>query len=58
MESKKYLKATLKGLIEKFDLKNIAPNATEYYIEGKNNHAWQIKKYLSPKPKLKKVAAG
>jgi hypothetical protein len=32
---KNTLKATFKGLIEKFDLKNIAPNATEYYIEGK-----------------------
>jgi hypothetical protein len=37
MESDKYPKATFKGLIEKFDLKNIAVAEKTYYINGKIN---------------------
>lgn len=57
MESKKYPKATFKGLIEKFDLKNIAPNATEYYIEGKITMHGKSKN-IRVLAKIKKVAAG
>jgi hypothetical protein len=35
MESRRYPKATFKGLIEKFDLKNISSDAKLYYIKGK-----------------------
>jgi hypothetical protein len=37
MESKKYPKATFKGLIEKFEMKNINDDAKDYYIKGKIN---------------------
>lgn len=57
MESKKYPKATFKGLIEKFDLKNIVPNATEYYIEGKITMHGKSKN-IRVLAKIKKVAAG
>ena len=57
MESKKYPKATFKGLIEKFDLKNIAPDATEYYIEGKITMHGKSKN-IRVLAKIKKVAAG
>ena len=57
MESKKYPKVTFKGLIEKFDLKNIAPNATEYYIEGKITIHGKSKN-IRVLAKIKKVAAG
>lgn len=35
MESARYPKAVFKGLIEKFDLKNVDSNAKEYEIKGK-----------------------
>ncbi|MGO4820970.1 MULTISPECIES: YceI family protein [unclassified Flavobacterium] len=35
LESKRYPKATFKGIIEKFDLKNIAVNPKKHYIKGK-----------------------
>lgn len=35
MESKKYPKATFKGIIEKFNLKNSTTTAKEYQIKGK-----------------------
>lgn len=35
MESHRYPKATFKGIIEKFDLKDIRPTSTDYYIKGK-----------------------
>jgi len=57
MESKKYPKATFKGLIEKFDLKNIAPDATEYYIKGKITMHGKSKN-IRVLAKIKKVAAG
>ena len=57
MESKKYPKATFKGLIEKFDLKNIAADATEYYIEGKITMHGKSKN-IRVLAKIKKVAAG
>lgn len=57
MESSKYPKATFKGLIEKFDLKNIASEATEYYINGKINLHGQSKNIRVPAT-IKKVANG
>lgn len=35
MESHRYPKATFKGIIEKFDLKDIGPTPRDYYIRGK-----------------------
>lgn len=35
MQSDRFPKATFKGIIEKFDLKNIDSNASEYQIRGK-----------------------
>jgi polyisoprenoid-binding protein YceI len=57
MESKKYPKATFKGLIEKFDLKNITPVAKEYYIKGKMSIHGKSKNISVP-AKIKKVANG
>ncbi|MEZ7499920.1 YceI family protein [Flavobacterium sp. Arc3] len=57
MESKRYPKATFKGLIEKFDLKNIGSNAKEYYIKGKITMHGKSKN-IRVSAKIKKVAAG
>jgi len=57
MESKRYPKATFKGLIEKFDLKNIGSDAKEYYIKGKISIHGRSKNIRVP-AKIKKVAAG
>ena len=57
MESKRYPKATFKGLIEKFDLKNIGPDAKEYYIKGKISMHGKSKNIRVP-AKIKKVADG
>tara|TARA_R110000851_G_scaffold319475_1_gene483922 strand:+ start:404 stop:940 length:537 start_codon:yes stop_codon:yes gene_type:complete len=57
MESKKYPKATFKGLIEKFDLKNITPVAKGYYIKGKLSMHGKSKNIRVP-AKIKKVANG
>jgi hypothetical protein len=57
MESKKYPKATFKGLIEKFDLKNITPVAKEYYIKGKITMHGKSKNIRVP-AKIKKVPDG
>jgi hypothetical protein len=57
MESKKYPKATFKGLIEKFDLKNITPVAKEYYIKGKISMHGKSKNIRVP-AKIKKVPDG
>jgi hypothetical protein len=35
LESRKYPKATFKGVIEKFELRNITKTAKEYHIKGK-----------------------
>lgn len=37
MESRKYPKATFKGFIEKFNIKDISYNPKDYYIKGKIN---------------------
>jgi len=57
MESSKYPKATFKGLIEKFDLKNIASQPTEYYINGKINLHGETKNIRVPAT-IKKVTNG
>jgi hypothetical protein len=57
MESKKYPKATFKGIIEKFDLKNIALDPKEYYIRGKIVMHGKSKNIRIP-AKIKKVAEG
>lgn len=57
MESSKYPKATFKGVIEKFDLKNITEKATEYQINGKIVIHGKSK-YISVIAKIKKVAEG
>lgn len=57
MESKKYPKATFKGLIEKFDLKNIGADEKEYYITGKISIHGKSKNILV-RAKIKKVTTG
>jgi len=57
MQSKKYPKATFKGLIEKFDLKDIATDVKEYYIKGKISIHGESKN-IRVRAKIKKVATG
>ena len=57
LESKKYPKATFKGLIEKFDLKNIDSNETEYFIDGKITIHGKSKN-IRVNAKIKKVDKG
>ena len=57
MESSKYPTATFKGLIEKFDLKTITSQATEFYIDGKINLHGESKNIRVPAT-IKKVANG
>ena len=57
MESKKYPKATFQGLIEKFDLKNIATDVKEYYIKGKISMHGKSKN-IRVRAEIKKVATG
>ncbi|MNQ16042.1 YceI-like domain protein [compost metagenome] len=57
MESDKHSKATFKGKIEKFDLKNIREEALEYFIKGKIEiHG--VTKNIVIKAKIKKVTEG
>jgi hypothetical protein len=57
MESKRYPKATFKGLIEKFDLKNIGADEKEYYITGKISMHGKSKN-IRVSAKIKKVTTG
>jgi polyisoprenoid-binding protein YceI len=57
MESRRYPKATFKGLIEKFDLKNISSDAKLYYIKGKITMHGKSKNIRVP-AKIKKVSTG
>ncbi len=57
MESKKYPKATFKGLIEKFDLKSLGENPKDFYIKGKINVHGKTKNIRVP-AKIKKVEKG
>lgn len=57
MESKKYPKAIFKGLIEKFDLKNMAADDKEYYIKGKISMHGAAKN-IRVVAQIKKVAEG
>jgi hypothetical protein len=57
MESRRYPKATFKGLIEKFDLKNISSDAERYYIRGKIIMHGKSKNIRVP-AKIKKVSTG
>jgi hypothetical protein len=57
LESKKYPKTIFKGLIEKFDLKNIVAEATEYYIKGKISIHGKSKN-IRVSAKIKKVPEG
>lgn len=57
LESKKYPKATFKGIIEKFEIKNIDYNERVYYLTGKINIHGKSKNIRVP-AKIKKVDKG
>jgi hypothetical protein len=54
LESKKYPKATFKGVIEKFEIKNIDSTETIYHINGKINIHGKSKNIRVP-AKIRKV---
>jgi hypothetical protein len=57
LESDRYSKAIFKGLIEKFDLKDIGPSFTDYYIKGKITIHGKSKNIRVP-AKIKKTKKG
>tara|TARA_R110000868_G_scaffold36900_4_gene130504 strand:- start:9015 stop:9554 length:540 start_codon:yes stop_codon:yes gene_type:complete len=57
LESKKYPKATFKGVIEKFEIKNIDFNEKIYYISGKINIHGKSKN-IRVSAKIKKADKG
>jgi polyisoprenoid-binding protein YceI len=57
MESDRFEKATFKGIIEKFDLKIITENDTDFFIKGKLTIHGQTR-MIVVKAKIKKVGNG
>jgi hypothetical protein len=57
LESRKYPKATFKGIIEKFELKNVTETATDYQIKGKI-YIHGKSKNIRVLAKIKKTSAG
>ena len=57
LESKKYPKATFKGVIEKFEIKNIDSYTNVYYISGKINIHGKSKN-IRVSAKIKKLGKG
>jgi polyisoprenoid-binding protein YceI len=57
LESDRYSKAIFKGLIEKFDLKDIGLSFTDYYIKGKMTIHGKSKN-IRVRAKIKKTKKG